>query len=115
MNSQTLQESGALKLIGERISRQRLERNLTQAELATNAAVSKRTVERLEAGDSTQLSNFLRILQALGLLDGIEALLPELPPSPIDQLKLKGRQRQRASSIRETAPQTKVWAWKKEP
>ncbi|MGB0135430.1 helix-turn-helix transcriptional regulator [Dokdonella sp.] len=110
-----MQEAAALKLIGERTSRQRLERNLTQAELATNAGVSKRTIERLEAGESTQLSNFLRILRALDLLDGIEALLPELPPSPVDQLKLKGRQRQRASSDRRAESQPAPWTWKDEP
>lgn len=115
MTSQSLQEAGALKLIGERISRRRLERNLTQAELSTNAGVSKRTVERLEAGESTQLSNFLRILRALDLLDGLEALLPELPPSPIDRLRLKGRQRQRASSTREPETQARAWTWKDEP
>lgn len=114
MISQSLHELGALRLIGERISRQRLERNLTQAELATQAGVSKRTIERLEAGESTQLSNFLRILRALHLLDGIDILLPELPPSPIDQLKLKGRQRQRASSARETESQTRAWTWQDE-
>ncbi|MEZ5462356.1 helix-turn-helix transcriptional regulator [Dokdonella sp.] len=112
MTEQSLQESGALALIGERISRRRLENNLTQAELATNAGVSKRTVERLEAGESTQLSNFLRILRALDLLDGLEALLPAVPPSPIDQLKLKGRQRQRASSSREPEAQPRAWTWK---
>jgi transcriptional regulator with XRE-family HTH domain len=112
MNQQPLQEAGALNLIGERISRRRLERNLTQANLATNAGVSQRTVERLEAGESTQLSNFLRILRALDLLEGLEALLPKLPPSPIDQLKLKGRQRQRASSIREPEARSRAWTWK---
>ena len=113
--SQPLQETSALKLIARRISKQRLDQNLSQAEVATNAGVSKRTVERLEAGESTQLSNFLRILSALELLDGIETLLPELPPSPIDQLKLKGRQRQRASSVREPESSTKAWHWKEEP
>ena len=111
----SLQETSALKLIGERISRQRLEGNLTQAELATRAGVSKRTVERLEAGESTQLSNFLRILRALDLLDRIETLLPDLPPSPIDQLRLKGRQRLRASSVRETEAKSAPWTWKDEP
>lgn len=109
--SQSSNEMAALKLIGDRISRQRLESNLTQAELATMAGVSKRTVERLEAGESTQLSNFLRILRALGLLDRIGNLLPEMPPSPIAQLKLKGRQRQRASSIREPESQSRPWTW----
>jgi transcriptional regulator with XRE-family HTH domain len=108
---ETLLETSALSLIGQRISRHRLERNLTQAELATSAGVSKRTIERLEAGESTQLSNFLRILRALDLLDGIDQLVSEPPPSPLEQLKLKGRQRQRASSVREPESPPASWKW----
>ena len=36
--------------LGGRLAKIRLDRNLTQAQLATQAGVSKRTVERLEAG-----------------------------------------------------------------
>ena len=103
-----------LQLVGERISRQRLQRNQTQAELATASGVSKRTIERLESGESSQLSNFIRILRALDLLDGLDLLIPEPLASPLEQLKLQGRQRQRASSAREPAPATKAWTWKDE-
>ena len=44
-----------LRELGERLARVRLERNLTQAGLAEQAGVSKRTVERLESGGVTQL------------------------------------------------------------
>jgi transcriptional regulator with XRE-family HTH domain len=108
---ENLLETGALNLIGDRISRHRLDRNLTQAELASAAGVSKRTVERLEAGESTQLSNFLRILRALDLLDGIDQLVSEPPPSPLEQLRLKGRKRQRASSIRQPESPPASWKW----
>ena len=110
-DSNLLADSSILKLLGERVNRQRLQRNQTQAELATASGVSKRTVERLEAGESTQLSNFIRILRALDLLDGIDLLIPEQPPSPIEQLRLKGRERQRASSIREPETSAPAWTW----
>ena len=58
MTTHFLQSDGAvLNLLGERLGRHRLDHNLTQADLAAAAGVSKRTVERLEAGGSTQLSN----------------------------------------------------------
>lgn len=110
----SLSDSRVLESIGERISRHRLDRNLTQADLATAAGVSKRTIERLEAGESTQLSNFIRILRALELLPGLDALIPAAPPSPLDQLKLQGRQRQRASSAREAPNPGKSWSWNDE-
>lgn len=102
-------------MLGERVSRQRLQRNQTQADLAKAAGVSKRTIERLEAGQSSQLSSFIRILRALDLVDGLDLIVAEPMPSPIEQLKLKGRQRQRASSVREPEPATKAWTWKDEP
>ena len=110
-NIELLADSRILDLLGSRLSEHRLARNLTQAELAKTAGVSKRTVERLEAGDSTQLTNFIRILRALKLLGGLESLVPPPLPSPIEQLKLQGRRRQRASSVRESPVSAKAWTW----
>lgn len=98
--------------LGGRLARVRLDRNLTQAELAGQAGVSKRTVERLEAGAAaTQLSGFLRLCRALGLLERFDALIPESPPSPIMQLKLRGKQRRRASSVKASDRPAKKWTW----
>ena len=84
--------------LGERLARVRLDRNLTQAQLADQAGVSKRTVERLEAGDSAQLSSLIRLCRALELLGQFEVLIPALPPSPMAQLKRRGKSRRRASA-----------------
>jgi transcriptional regulator with XRE-family HTH domain len=97
--------------LGERLGRQRLSRNLTQAQLAEAAGVSKRTIERTEAGESTQLANFVRILRALDLLDGFDTLVPPPLPSPLAQLKLHGKQRRRASGVREPEPPARPWTW----
>src|ERR1700728_3308714 len=90
-----------LQELGGRLTGARLGRNLTQAALAEAAGVSKRTVERLESGEvATQLSGFVRVCRALGLLERFETLLPEAMPSPMEQLKSQGRQRRRASRKR---------------
>ncbi len=109
-----LSDKAVLALLGERVSRQRLARNLTQAELAEAAGVSKRTIERLEAGESTQLSNFIRILRAIELVEGFGDLVPAPPPSPLEQLRLQGKQRQRASALRDPASANARWTWKDE-
>lgn len=96
--------------LGERLGRVRLERNLTQATLAEQAGVSKRTVERLEAGGATQLSNLVRVCRALNLLDRFETLIPEPLISPVAQLKLQGKQRKRATATPHVAPPAK-WEW----
>lgn len=104
-----------LREVGDRLARIRLERNLTQAELAAQAGVAKRTVERLESGSvAAQLSALIRVCRVLDLLDRFEILFPEPVPGPIDLLKLQGRKRQRASG-RRTDTRTGSWRWGDEP
>src|SRR3954465_4597774 len=87
-----------LQELGGRLAQIRLDRNLTQAELAQQAGISKRTLERLESGEvATQLSAFIRVCRVLDLLEQFESLIPASGPSPIAQLKLGGRRRRRAS------------------
>jgi len=94
------------------MARIRLELNLTQAQLAQQAGVSKRTVERLESGGvATQLSGFIRVCRVLELIERFESLIPEPMPSPVAQLKLKGRIRRRASAPRPVNPSREKWKW----
>lgn len=97
--------------IGDRLSRCRIDRQLTQAELAEQAGVSKRTVERVEAGASAQLSSMLRILRVLDLLPNLERTIPAVVPRPLDLLARKGKLRQRASGASHHKPVDKPWSW----
>lgn len=106
-----LTDRRALAELGGRLGRARLDANLTQAELAREAGISKRTLERLEAGHSTQLTNLLRVLRALGLLDRLDALVPEALPSPVQQLRLEGRTRERASPAAKRDSKPADWTW----
>ncbi|MFC1760690.1 helix-turn-helix domain-containing protein [Planctomycetota bacterium] len=105
-------DEAVLVEIGQRLVRLRLDRELTQAQLAERAGVSKRTVERLEAGQSSQMSNLIRILRALGSLEGMNRLLPEATgPRPMDLLRQqKKKERKRASSRRKKAKDSS-WQW----
>ncbi len=102
--------------LGGRLARIRLERNLTQGQLAEQAGVSKRTVERLESGAvATQLSGFIRVCRVLGMLERLDTLVPEPVPSPVTQLKLRGRQRRRASTTKAVASTAEKWQWGDKP
>ena len=101
-----------LQEVGERLARTRLERNLTQANLAKTAGISKRTLERLESGaSSTQLTTFIRVCRALGLLPRFDTFLPKPLASPVQQVKLHGRKRKRASGRRVEKIVNKKWTW----
>jgi transcriptional regulator with XRE-family HTH domain len=77
-----------------------LGRNLTQRELAAQAGVERKAVQRMEGGEPVKLTSFVRVLRALGLLEALEQLVPEPVPSPIELLKLHGKERRRASGER---------------
>lgn len=91
-------DGAVMQELGSRLARQRLNRNLTQAALATEAGVSMPTVRRLEQGKSCQASSLIRVLRTLRLLDNLDLLVPEPAPSPIQQLRMGGKVRQRAST-----------------
>jgi transcriptional regulator with XRE-family HTH domain len=102
--SSELSDEAIQQVLGERLAQQRISAALTQAQLAQRAGVSPRTVVRMEAGQGGDLRNLIRVLRALGLATGFNALVPVLPPSPIEQLKLRGKQRQRVRTPRKPAP-----------
>jgi transcriptional regulator with XRE-family HTH domain len=110
-----LSDRAILEALGQRITERRLALQLTQAALAEQAGVSKRTVERIEAGATSQLITLVRILRTLDLADNLNALIPHVGPSPIDLLKLKGHRRQRASSPRKVEEPASPWIWADNP
>jgi putative transcriptional regulator len=104
-------DTATLKELGHRILEYRLNRNQTQEALAQEAGVSKRTIIRLEHGQSTQLLNLIRILRVLGLLKNLDALIPAPVISPIQQVKMHGKKRRRASSQPEKSKTKQPWTW----
>lgn len=115
MIKQQLSDDSLLKLIGARLAGLRLAKNLTQSQLAEQAGLGLRTVQRLELGAAaTQLSGFVRVCRVLGLVERFDAFIPEPATSPIAQLKLQGRQRRRASGNPTVTDATKKWSWAEE-
>lgn len=105
-----LSDETILKELGQRLQKYRLDLQWTQAKLAKQAGVSKRTIERMEAGHSTQLVSFIRVLRELDRTEGMEGLLPDTLPRPMDLLKLKKKERKRASSPRQKSSD-QPWQW----
>jgi transcriptional regulator with XRE-family HTH domain len=110
-----LTDEAVLSELGARLERTRLERNLTQRELASEAGVERKAVQRIEAGESVKLVSLIRVLRALELLDALDQLVPEPVPSPIELLSLHGRSRRRASGERRKSPSARKqavgWHW----
>jgi transcriptional regulator with XRE-family HTH domain len=85
---------------------------MTQAQLASEAGVGLRSVQRLEAGESAaHLSVFLRVCRVLGVIDRLDAFLPTPPVSPIAQLRLQRSQRKRATGTQPPPVTGTSWTW----
>jgi transcriptional regulator with XRE-family HTH domain len=106
--SRELSDEAILREIGSRLATARLAQNRTQAALSDEAGLSKRTVERLESGEvAARLSGLVRVCRALDLVDRLDALVPSPTVILVDELKLAGPPRKRASGRRTPATATK--------
>ena len=83
--------------MGNRLRQVRLNKNLTQAEIAERAGLDRRRVIKAENGNAS-LEDFFAILDVLEKTDQLVNFLPEQRISPVQLLKLRGKLRQRASS-----------------
>ena len=79
-NTKSCQEY--IKELGRRIKYYRIMREMSQQELADKTGISKRSISRLEQGESVQLNSLFMILIALDLGDNIELLVPDQTKRP---------------------------------
>lgn len=105
MNYEAMTNKAVVAELGERLERLRLARNLTQQMLADEIGITAKSYRQLVAGGG-KLENLIAALRALNALDQLDNFLPEPAPSPLEQLKLRGKQRQRVRQPR--GPQTPV-------
>jgi len=103
-------DDAVLAELGQRLAQRRIDARLTQAELAERAGVGKRTVERIEAGESAQMTSLVRIFRELELLTVLDELLPAAGPRPLDKLRHQGRRPQRVSKRGQLSPDDD-WTW----
>src|SRR6187549_721581 len=104
-------DAAVLQELGNRVARYRLNTNLSQASFAKEAGISMRTLIRMEHGESTQSIHLIRILRTLQLLENFDAVIPEPAISPLQQLRMQGKNRRRASPKPEKPVSKKPWSW----
>ncbi len=97
-----------IQALGRRLEEIRLGRNISQADLAKEAGVSRSTLTRLSVGKPVSLDSFVRVMQALRLADHLAALLPDPGVRPVDRVRLDGSERKRASGKR---AEPSEWTW----
>ena len=68
--------------LGQKIKTYRIMNEMSQQDLENKSGVSKRSISRLEQGESVQVDNLFKIIIALGLGDNIELLVPDQTKRP---------------------------------
>lgn len=113
-----LSDDAIVAELGRRIALHREGLNLTQGELADRAGVARSTVQRIERGDSIQLSSLVKLLRALDRVDALDAVLAADRRSPVAELQ---RQRERRRRVRHPAGEQPpksggdTWTWSDSP
>ena len=97
MYSELYEQSNSeiIRQLGTRYSEYRKRMGFTQKQVAGQTGLSVFTISSFENGSSTgiTLASLLKLLRAIGNLDEVEKLLPELPVSPRELFK-KQRKKQ---------------------
>jgi transcriptional regulator with XRE-family HTH domain len=79
-----------LEALGKQIAGLRIARQLKQTELAYEAGVSHRTLQRLEAGEAVKSDGLLKVIKCLGRLDSVLGALEATGFSPYEKLAEAG-------------------------
>ncbi|MEZ5573512.1 MAG: helix-turn-helix transcriptional regulator [Halioglobus sp.] len=79
-----------LLTLGAHIAALRIARQFKQTELAYEAGVSHRTLQRLEAGEPVKSDGLIKVIKCLGRLDGVLGALHDSGFSPYERLAEAG-------------------------
>jgi transcriptional regulator with XRE-family HTH domain len=110
-----LSDDAVVVEVGARLRAERLNQNLSQADLAASAGLSRRTVANAEKGEGCTLGTLVAMLRGLGRLDSIDAFLPAPGLSPVELAKRAGLPRQRASNRDGVDAPAEPWTWGDDP
>jgi transcriptional regulator with XRE-family HTH domain len=99
MNLLPMTDLAIAEEMGSRFRALRLKKNITIEELANRSMLSESTIKSLEKGQA-KLSTMIAVLRELHELNNLNFFIEEQSIEPMLLLKLKGKQRVRASKAK---------------
>ena len=84
-------------ILGRRFKDYRIGCNMTQKEVSEQSGVSVVTIRNFENGRmyNITLGTFIELLRAVGFMQGLDDVLPEIPISPYELEKIQQGKRKR--------------------
>ena len=98
MNWYSLSDKAIVEELTKRVKQKRLNLNMTQKELSDKTGLHVQTIKKFESGSSATIQTLIQLLRAFNELEFLEKFMPDPGVSQIELLKLKGKERERASS-----------------
>lgn len=98
-NWYAMSDPAILKELGQKLKAFRLQKNITQEEMARKIGLNRVTIGEIEKGRPSSLLTFVQILRGLDKLDLLNAITIVPTVSPIQVAKLEKRTRKRASTL----------------
>ncbi|MBS1569086.1 MAG: helix-turn-helix transcriptional regulator [Bacteroidetes bacterium] len=100
INWNQLNDQQVVTRLGKELKRMRLERNMSQAEVALRAGLDRTTVVKLEGGRAATLITVVQVLRAMDKLEILDPFHNEPQPTPYMLVEAQGKylkkQRKRA-------------------
>lgn len=89
--------SEIVAVLGRRFKDYRISCDMTQKEVSEKSGVSIITIRKFENGQlyNITLGTFIALLRAIGYAQGLDDVLPEIPVSPYELLKIQEGKRKR--------------------
>lgn len=86
--------------LGEQIRNLRIRADLDQIQLAGRADISLGALKNLEGGKGSSLKSLIKVMQALGRSDWLEALAPSIAVSPLQVMQAQAAYKPRMKVYR---------------
>ena len=92
-----MRTSEIVAMLGRRFKDYRIGCDMTQKEVSEQSGISIVTLRNFENGKlyNVTLGTFIELLRAIGFMDGIDDVLPEVPVSPYELEKIQQGKRKR--------------------
>ena len=97
MNWYSLSDHEIIRQLGRRIRKMRLRKNISQEVFAEMSGIDRATLGKFENGSPVSLLTFIQILRTMKILENLDQVIPAPEISPLQRVKLKGREPKRAS------------------
>jgi transcriptional regulator with XRE-family HTH domain len=107
INWYAMSDPAIINELGRQLKTLRLQKNITQEEMAQKTGLNRITIGETEKGRPPSLLTFIQLLRALDKLDLLNEFMSAPAISPIQMAKLQTKTRKRASSINPSPPKKK--------